>query len=214
MSRNVLALGILVPLVAVGMYGVFKPGPRSGEEPEVVTGKLCLVPREIGPWSGVDRSVKESTLRGAEARAYLYRDYRNEMTREVISVLVLYGEPAALGAHTPERCYAAVGYTQCGPSGKVTLPEIQGESKIEFWHSRFERGRAHETVEVAWGWGADGEWEASENPRLSYAAHNLIYKIYAQRSVSTPAQSESGLMTVFLSQFTRELNRVVRDRSQ
>lgn len=207
MRRNVFALGILVPLLGVGLYGVLRPGPRPGEEPEVVTVKLHSIPRTIGAWLGIDRSVKDSTLRGAEAQAYLYRDYRNETTGEVVSVLVLYGEPAALGAHTPQVCYSAVGYDQCSTTTKVTLPETA--AKIELWHGRFERSRDRETVDVLWGWGVNGAWSADENPRFTYAAHSLIYKLYIQRTVTSPMEKESNTTPAFLSVFLRELDRVV-----
>lgn len=211
--RNGLALGILAPLLAVGLYGVFRPGPQPGDEPEVVTAKLNSIPLSIGAWVGADRSVKDSTLRGAEAQAYLYRDYRNETTREVISVLVLYGEPAALGAHTPQVCYSAVGYNQCGATSKVTLTVGEASAKTELWRGQFERGRDRETVDVLWGWGANGVWSADENPRFTYASHRMIYKIYVQRVVSNDTGTETSTTPAFPSEFLRELNRVIR-RSQ
>jgi Protein of unknown function (DUF3485) len=218
MSRNAVASGIVIlVLLAVGLYGVFRPGPKPGERPELVAEKLNAIPHTIGPWVGVDRKVSETALRGAEAQAHLYRDYRHETTREVVSVLVLYGEPAALGAHTPQVCYSATGYDPCGVPEKLTLPERETGGPTELWLGRFERERGKEALEVAWGWGVNGVWGAVENPRFSYAEHRLIFKIYAQQSATgrTPRPpTEPNTLSSFLTLFIKGLNLAVIDRTQ
>jgi hypothetical protein len=209
MRRFFTAIALVVPLVAVGLYGFLQPGPAPGEEPEVILKKFDSIPMKIGPWTGFRKELTESTLRGAEAQAYLCRIYRHETTREEVSVLVLYGQPAALGAHTPEVCYSAIGFEPCGAVGKISLPNSEFFPKIELWQGRFQRGRDRETVEVTWGWGADGKWSADDNPRFTYATHQMILKIYAQRAT---VETVSDTTSSFLSLFFKELNQAVRTR--
>ena len=218
MSRNAAASGLVILLLmAVGLYGVFRPGPKPGERPEVVAEKLSSIPYKIGPWVGVGRSVSETALRGAEAQAHLYREYRHETTREVVSVLVLYGEPAAMGAHTPQVCYSAIGFDPCGVPGKMPLPEREIGGPAELWFGRFERERGRDALDVAWGWGVNGTWEAVENPRFSYAEHRLIFKIYAQQAATgrtAQPPTEPNTLSSFLTLFLKGLNMAVLDRTQ
>lgn len=205
MSRPVVIAVVVGLMLAVGLYGVLRPGPSAGERPERVAAKLDAVPKKIGPWVGVDTGVSANALRVAEAKAHLSRAYTNEATNEAVTVLVLYGEPGDLGAHTPQVCYAGTGFDLCGSAAKRTLPRADSPEADELWTGRFEKNAGREALEVNWGWGVNGRWYAAENPRFTFADHRLIFKIYAQRSVrgdpSPPAAADP--MTDFLVSFLR-----------
>lgn len=207
MRRYAVIGAAVAATVGVGGYGLFRPGPAPGFTPAEMTAKLAAVPRKIGPWAGVDQAVGEKALRTAEAQAHLSRTYTHESTGEAVTVLVLYGEPAGLGAHTPEVCYSGIGYEMCNKATKITVPD----TPAELWAGRFERNNGREIVDVVWGWGANGVWTASDNPRFTFANHRMIFKIYAQRlqDSHSPASEPAVKITPFLTPFLRALDAAV-----
>lgn len=216
MSRNALLPLTVIPLFAVGLYGVFRPGLTGGESAEVVGDKLNAIPLHIGPWQGRDRNLSETALRGAEASAYLYREYTHETTRESVSILLLYGDPAALGAHTPEVCYSGLGYDASEAPTKLSLPPHESGHPTEFWHGRFARERGRDALELLWGWSANGTWVAAEHPRWTFADHKTIYKLYAQRIIPRGPSTrppEHSPLTSFLIPFLQEVNPRVFSRA-
>jgi hypothetical protein len=200
--------GILVTLLGlVGLYGLLRPGPQPGEQPEVVAQKLSSIPLKIGPWDGVERDVRANLLRVAEAQAYLSRDYTHTGTGDTVSVMILYGEPGPLCAHSPQVCYAGAGYESCGPVAKRTVQFDPPAEPAELWSGRFERTGGKGTIDVYWGWGVGGSWQAADNPRFAFADRRLIYKLYAQWSAGGPPSSPPATdrTTDFLTPFLREV---------
>jgi hypothetical protein len=207
MNRYAVIGAVILAAVGVGGYGLFRPGPAPGFTPAEMAAKLAAVPRKIGPWEGVDQPVSEKALRTAEAQAHLSRAYTHETTGETVTVLVLYGEPAGLGAHTPEVCYSGIGFEACGRSVKLAVPD----TPAELWAARFERNTGREAVDVVWGWGVNGVWSAADNPRFTFANHRMIFKLYAQQSlnVHSPTSLPAVKISPFLTPFLRALDATV-----
>ncbi len=207
MNRYAVIGVAVLAAVGVGGYGLLRPGPAPGFTPDEMTAKLDTVPRKIGPWAGVDQPVSEKALRTAEAQAHLSRAYTHETTGETVTVLVLYGEPAALGAHTPEVCYSGIGYEACGRAVKIAVPD----SPAELWAGRFERNKGREVVDVVWGWGVNGVWSAADNPRFTFTNHRMIFKIYAQQlqDLHSPSSVPAVKISPFLTSFLRALDATV-----
>jgi Protein of unknown function (DUF3485) len=199
---------ILITLLGfVGLYGLIRPGLKPGDEPDVAHHKLSSVPLKIGLWLGVERDVRANLLRVAESQAHLSRDYTHTGTGEAVSVMILYGEPGPLCAHSPQVCYAGAGYESCGPVAKRAVRLDLPAEPTELWSGRFERAGGKGAIDVYWGWGVNGSWQAADHPRFAFADRRLIYKLYAQWSVggapsSHPAPDRS---TDFLTPFLREV---------
>ncbi len=177
----------LVVLVfgAVGMRTALKPSIGGGADAVAAQARLDAVPLALGDWAGVPTPVPPKQLRIAEAQAHLSRTYTHAKTGTAVSVLVLYGEPGPLGAHTPETCYAGAGFRQLG--SPATYP-VGGS---ELWTTRFETPATPPAVcRVAWGWGTGTTWRASASPRVDFAAGRRIYKLYAARTI--PAAGPDG----------------------
>lgn len=183
MFRWLPILGALLVLLGVGLYGVTRGGPEPGEEPEAVQAKLNGVPMKIGDWEAkAEIPLTDGEIRTGRFQAYLSREYVRKPEGDGIGVLVLYGEPGDLGAHTPDVCYGGKGYKVSGAATRLPV-DLGKETKAEFWSARFEKAAGRDPREVIWGWAANGKWSAVENPRFEFAGHRLIYKIYLDRSL-------------------------------
>jgi hypothetical protein len=193
---------VVVGLGALGLTGVLTAPLGSSEAAREAQRRFDAVPRTIGAWSGTDRKLSERQLALAEAQANLYRTYRRDDPPAAVSVVVLFGDSGPLGAHTPEVCYEGSGFKQVSGERKRTVPG----TGAELWTAKFEAGGVPPlTVEVVWGWGADGEWKAAENPRLEFAHRRQIYKLYVSRVVPVrPEPDGRTSLDEFLGPFLQE----------
>lgn len=164
--------------------------------------RLATFPRTLGSWIGTDSPISAKQLQIAEAQAHLSRVYSCDSPQATVSTLLLYGEPGALGAHTPQVCFAGAGYIQIEKESRVTVAP-----GVEFWTAKFETGALPpSTMQVYWGWGVDGTWKASDTPRLDFAGHAAIFKLYVSRAIAPTAKSgETDPLPGFTATFIREL---------
>lgn len=198
----VLSVGLLI---GVGAWLTLS-GPDASEAPDLVQQKLAKVPKQIGPWQGTDVEVSEKKMRVAEAEAYLNRVYEHESGRESVSVMVLYGEPGALGAHDPKVCYAGTGFDAIGSPSPVSLDEQVIGAPCEVWNVQFEKYQPQKiTLDVYWGWGVDGWWQASSKPRFDFVDRSRIFKIYCQQAIQQQSPKQVNSMKDFMQDFFREL---------
>lgn len=193
-------LVIVAVFLALGFNNL--PGWKgTGEAAQRVQAKLDGLPTTLGPWQSEPLPISEKVLRIAEAQAHVSRVYRLGPDHEPISVLVFCGAPGPMGAHTPEVCYAGLGYRQAGKSQKIAIP---GEPGSQLWVATFEKENSPGLpLEVVWGHGVGGRWIASDSPRLDFAGNDLIFKVYVSRN---KLRESSGPDTLpeFLERFFRE----------
>ena len=197
-------IGVIVVLFgAIGFANVMKAPHGQSDTAVEVRSRLERFPMEFGPWKGTVTTVPEKELRIAEAQAHLSRSYVNSVTKQAVSVLILFGEPGPLGAHTPETCYEGAGFRQLGNPVVRPIPNTPSE----FWTTKFETGAfPPSTVQVTWGWGTDGVWKASQNPRFDFASQRLIYKLYVNRVLpSSVSSTDQDPTDEFLTLFLKEL---------
>ena len=197
-------LGLIVIVFGgIGFANVMKAPPGQSNTALDVQSRLDRLPLVIGAWKGTVTSIPEKELKIAEAQANLSRSYVNTTTKQAVSVLILFGEPGPLGAHTPETCYEGAGFRQLG---NPTVRSLSNEP-AEFWTTKFETGAfPPSTVQVTWGWGTDGVWKASQNPRFDFASQRLIYKLYVNRVIPSASDSNDKDPTNdFLIPFLKEL---------
>ena len=76
-----------------------------------------------------------------------------------------------------------------GIAERRRFSEGRGAASVEFLACRFARpsGSATPPLEVLWAWSGDGDrWEVADNPRLSFAGHPVLYKVYVVLEGSSP----------------------------
>jgi len=200
MSSKLTIAAAVALLLGVAAWSALRPGAADSEAPAAATARLNAVPLTIGEWVGSESEINLKAMRVAEAEAYLSRTYRNRS--EGYTVMILYGSPGGLGAHDPKTCYAGTGFDQRGASAQYPLPGGRGE----LWNARFEREKAERAaLDVYWGWGTRGDWQAPDRPRLAFAGEGRIYKIYLQRAVAANAGAEPKPAGEFLGPFLDEV---------
>ncbi|HEX4607529.1 MAG TPA: exosortase-associated EpsI family protein [Urbifossiella sp.] len=188
-----------VALVVLGLGGlvtaaVFE-GLRSNrwgipEDLRASAARLGNVPSAFGDWSSVENPVDQKILDRAEAVGSVSRVYRNAKTGAAVSVMLLCGPAGAIASHTPDVCYAGLGYQMSGGEIKKTLPPPAGPAT--YWSARFAKDAADRGLEVCWAWGADGTWIAADSPRGEFAFKTVLYKLYASRILPREATPRPG----------------------
>ena len=164
---------IAIVFGGIGLSGVMKPPRGQSADAAETQARLDAMPLTLGAWVATANVIPPKHLEIAEAQAYLSRTYTNAARRESVSVMLLYGEPGPLGAHTPETCYVGAGFRQLGPAA------ARPQAGSAFWVAQFETAaQPPATLSVHWAWGTGGDWAASENPRFDFAAQSRIYKLY------------------------------------
>jgi len=200
---------IVAAFGGLGLANLLRTPASAGIAAEDAQAKLDGVPLTIGKWFGTVQAIPEKQLKVAEASAFLSRIYRCD-GKPAVQVMVLYGGPGPLGAHTPEVCYQGAGFRQLGRSVTKAIPNRQAN----FWHGEFERSDLGTSVlNVYWSWGTDGAWKASDNARFDFAAYSTIYKLYASWAVPNARGVESksaNPLDEFLPLFLDDLDRTTR----
>jgi Protein of unknown function (DUF3485) len=184
---------LFLALFGVVAYGLLRPSAEPSREPADVQARFDSVPRTIGEWANAtDNPLTDRTVNVGGFQAYLNRVYTHPKSGAAVSVMVLYGETGDIGAHNPEVCYAGSGWTLDGLPRKARVGEADTAKTTpsELWSARFRK--QEESLQVYWGWGANGSWQAAENPRFTFSRHRRIYKVYAQRVVATAAPSPTA----------------------
>jgi hypothetical protein len=150
--------------------------------------RLKRIPTEIRDWTSEEVSIDTRQLQIADLVGHLCRRYTHQPTGISYLVLIVSGRPGAIGAHTPDVCYQGAGYRLKAP----TLESLKvGATQNTFWQTVAERGEPRlEYLSLWWAWSTDGvRWEASNEPRLAFAKHPSLYKLYVIRSISRPDQA-------------------------
>jgi hypothetical protein len=74
------------------------------------------------------------------------------------------------------------------------------------------RSRASEEtrVRLLWAWNAGKDWETAGQPRLKFAQHRVLYKLYVSRDLNTVGEpSREDHCVTFLQTFLPALDEVL-----
>jgi len=138
------------------------------------------VPLRVGDWVGEDVPLDERQVRLAQADAALSRRYVRKRTgREPddVTVILLSGRPAPLAVHTPDVCFANIGYAMDGEP-RAHNPEVDGKRRDSLWQARFTKASDPLPRRVYWGWSEGKHWRAADDPRGDYNRSRGLYKLY------------------------------------
>jgi EpsI family protein len=211
MPRGLLIIVVVALLAAAGVVEGLRTN-RWGDSEDIRTAasRLDAVPREFGSWTSTESPIDEKVLRVARAAGNVSRTYRNSKTGDAVSVLILCGPTGDIAAHTPDICYAGIGYTMIGRESKHSLA-LPGATTATYWSARFEKG-TEAPLEVIWAWSAGGDWVAAEQPRQEFVLRSALYKVYVSRTISPaeragskPAETTREFLSAFLPEVRKAL---------
>jgi hypothetical protein len=215
--RRTTLLPILVSLGLVGtfgaVHGIFTDRWAPSGELRQALEVLPNVPYGIGPWVGKDQDFEIDDLNRMGIKGCVMRQYKNNLTGEAVSLLIVCGRGGPICVHTPDVCYANAGYREIS---NETLEEInEGDRKSSFITARFGKpdGIVPTRLEIFWTWSRDGDdWQAPRNPRLSLARAPALYKMYVVREYlpgtsSDTATTSRNFLTLALPAIRQKLPR-------
>ncbi len=193
---------VVVVFAGLGVAKVLRTESGSSQSAGEAQARLSSLPLAIGPWTGKDVPYPEKQLQMANVESHIHRTYTKPNSSEQITVLIMFGESGSIGAHEPELCFRGAGFRQC----TQRIPRSVPGERAEFWTATFETGGfPASSTTLTWGWGADGIWKASENPRFDFAGRDRIFKLYVTRLVIPNAPDDPT--DAFLKLFVHELHR-------
>jgi hypothetical protein len=180
---------------------------QDARELETTVARLDRVPLTLGEWAGKDEDlnpeeVTQGGLAGAWRRRYVHR-----RTGTSLTVLLMCGRPGAAAVHTPEWCYRGVGY-EPERAERFSVEDSAG-SVGEFWTSKFRKPDAVAApgLRIFWGWNAAGAWQVPDYPRLAFARHPVLCKLYVVRELSSPTEAlDEDPAVGFLQEFLPAAN--------
>src|SRR5262249_47338187 len=145
---------------------------------------------------------------------YVYRRYRHARTGDEFTVLLLCGRSGPMSVHTPDVCYRGAGFTQAAPAVPTEVTPLGSEDAAKLWTAEFgkERSQVGRRLHIYWAWGLPGgQWQAAENPRVTFAAKPALYKLYVVRTLtSANRKGEDAQAQDFLSTLVGQLDQALR----
>ncbi len=196
---------VFVSLVlAAGAYqGIKSDRWHASSDVAAAAKRLEQVPNQIGDWKGEPLPVEGDDMTHLGIKGFKSTRYRNTVTGEAVTVLIVCGRPGPISVHTPDVCYQTAGYR---PAGEVFAKEIPnaGGKKRSVWAQAFHRPatQAVSQIEVNWVWLAENEWVAPDNSRLSFAGAAAIYKLYVVRELpALEANRKRDVSAMFMQDF-------------
>lgn len=214
MTFRILALSVCtIVLVASGIVHGLQTN-RWGLPDDVLDAadRLQNVPTSVGSWSSEEIPMRQRELELAEVVGHISRHYVNREDGSAVDVMILCGHFGPIAVHPPTVCFTGGGWGQLAPETKTTVAAGGLPEPAEFWQTDF---RKHSdgvpvTIRTLWSWSVDGQWHASDNPRMQFAYSPHLYKMYVTRVLpgGLPSGSEevdpsSEFLKVFLPQLAR-----------
>ncbi len=184
-------------VVASGyVHGMWTGRWHSSDALAKAASSVALLPTEFADWKMVhetDVSAEEKSV--AELAASVSRQYRNEVTGDVVAVLLMVGKSGPISVHPPTACYTGLGYQQLGATRNYACDvETKDNKKIrhQFQTAQFTSPKKTETVQpqVFWGWSADGVWSSPDSPRLVFVGKPALFKLYVSYEATSLIKSK------------------------
>src|SRR5262245_33340461 len=172
---------------------------------------LDAIPTTIGDWQGVPEPI-ENDDRHSQLRKHVSYRYRNALTGEKVSLLLVCGRPGPVSVHTPDVCYGGAGFQAIGQQFRKDI-SIDNSRHVAVAAMRFKSPATAgpSQLEVCWAWNGGNGWEAPDSPRWALAHHRILYKLYVVRDVSGNAIDDGrdptvAFMRIMLPRLERSLS--------
>jgi hypothetical protein len=207
------SFGLLV-IGAGAFFGMHTDRWRSTADLDQAVSRLDLVPATLGDWQGKEMPFDAEDLKRAGIMGHASYQYRNIVTGQRVSLLIVCGRFGPISVHTPDICYAAAGFRSVGdaPSRK-TIPLRDGQAQ-SVWAMKFNVPATSVSqtsqVEVSWVWNGGKGWVAPENSRWTFSGYPVLYKLYVVRDIAasgTDAKNDASVS--FLQAFLPRLEEIL-----
>jgi hypothetical protein len=202
-----IAFAVLV-LAAGTILGLHSGRWGSSANLDEAVGRLNTVPANLGDWRGEEAPFDADDLRRNGIRGHASYRYRNMISGERVSMLIVCGRFGPISVHTPDVCYDKAGYQRVGEEKQKTITLGHGRT-VSVRALRFNAPTTsafHSSqIEVCWSWNGGKGWVAPENSRWTFAGYPVLYKLYVVRDISGSAKDPS---VSFLQTFLPELEKI------
>jgi hypothetical protein len=189
-----LAAAAAVLVVTGVVHGIRSDRWGVGEDVLAAASRLEAIPAVVGDWEGAPFEVEQRQLDVAQVVGHRGLRFVNRVSAERASLLIVCGRPGAASVHPPDICYQGLGYRM--QKDPVRQAVSGGGLSAEFWTATFSRpGPLPDVLRIWWAWGVGDRWQASSNPRLSFARAPALYKVYVisrVRGTGQDAQENAG----------------------
>jgi hypothetical protein len=197
-------LGLALVIAYGTAEGVVTHRWAGSDDLDRASARLAAVPLEIGEWEGTARVMNPKEAALAELHGYAMGEYTRKGMGDTVSVLLVCGRGGPITLHTPDVCFAGLGYELRGEPERHPVPAAGG-GPAEFWAGRFEKpgGVGPQRLTILWGWSTGGEWEAADTPRLRYGRAPVLYKLYFVHALDdrAPAPAADAVLADFVRAF-------------
>jgi Protein of unknown function (DUF3485) len=178
------AAGLLVALTGI-VHGLWTDRWQAMPEVAEAVARLDQIPREVGDWRGIDLELSPGEIKTAQIAGYCYRRYEHVRNRHGVMMLLVCGRPGPISVHTPDVCFEGAGYQKVSAPVGFTLPYGTSDRKGNFWTMGMRQKAVPSTgLRVFWAWTAGGPWQAPDYPRLTFARHRTLFKLYVLRGTT------------------------------
>jgi hypothetical protein len=160
--------------------------------------RMDNVPMKFGDWDGHEITVSAGSVDPMLTR-HMDRRYVNRLTGESVTIALVVGRSGPVSIHTPEVCYSASGYV-ITPLDDTPIP---GRNEAFYTMDALRTRVGDETrIRLFWAWNAGTGWMTSASPRVDFANHRVLFKLYVTRDLLTPGgKTEEDLCVKFMHSF-------------
>ena len=208
MRLPALFLGILVVIASGVVHGLWTDRWTVSSEPAASASKLAGVAASLGDWYMSEEATLDAKEQAnAGIAGYLIRRYVRSGKGNQVQMYLLCGRPGQISVHTPDICFEGAGFEfSNAPQRKADT----GQSGNDFWVAQCAKHTTAlpEQVRVYWAWSTTGQWQAPDNPRLSFARSKALFKLYVVHPLPPAGEAiDKDPSLDFIAQLLPELKR-------
>jgi hypothetical protein len=156
------------------------------EEPARAAARLDAIPLDLGDWKG--QRVSAETTQLQDVSGSFLAQYVNATNGSAVTVFLVAGRPGPVAEHTPDVCYKGGGFKVLA-SRTYTLEAANGAAEFATALMVKTTSAEQKNIRIYWAWNAGAGWSAPDNPRVTFARHPALYKLYVLREVSSTDES-------------------------
>ena len=212
MPRSIqLAVAAALILTTGFVHGMWTRRWNPSHELEEAAARLQRAPEDLPGWKASPYEIDANVLTRARASSSWSRTYRQDGTKEAITVILLCGRSGPMSVHRPEHCYSAAGYDLIGATTPTTVNDGDG-AKAVFRTALFSKPTPEGTasLRIFWSWHTGNAWQAPDSPRLAFANLPALYKLYVIRHAARAQERlESDPAREFLQLLLPELDKAL-----
>jgi hypothetical protein len=183
--KQALGLGAAMALLVFSgiVHGMWTNRWTAPEEIEAAVSKLDRVALTLGDWQGETVPMSDRDRAMAGGVGYLLRRYKHRVTGTTITMFLVCGSPGRVSVHTPDVCFAGNGYTQTRGAADypVEAASLPGRAHFAVGYFQADDSPSPGGLRTFWSWNAQGAWQVAGNPRVAFAAHAVLHKLYLTR---------------------------------